>query len=273
MKNYLFRTLKAEEIDVRIGQAINSASGWQGVSLLLYKNARVDMDILDETVGAMNWQREQLVVKDNLYCNVGIKDEKTGEWVWKSDCGVESYSDKEKGEASDAFKRACVNWGIGRELYTARDIIAECKLDKEGKKPATRTTFYVAEIAYDENRKISFLKINAKTKTEDKTVFTLGNNNGSTHGEENKPAKPADKPPASNAANMTLEQALKFSLTRGKHANVPFENVPQDYLEWVSEKFDGQAKIAADLVLADMRKTVSGKRQIAGFDDDSDIPF
>lgn len=166
-----FRLLKANEIEVRIGQAIKTAN-WQGVSLLLYKNARVDMDMLDEAVKPESWQRTHKEIKGNLYCAVGIKNE-SGEWVWKDDCGTESNTEKEKGEASDAFKRACVNWGIGRELYSAPDIIASCELDQNGKKPKTRTEFYVAEIGYDENRKINLLKIGAKTKTEDKIVFNF----------------------------------------------------------------------------------------------------
>ena len=107
-----FRDLRADEIDIRVG-TVNE----KGVTLLLYKDARVDMDILDETVGSGNWQRTHEVINGNLFCNVGIKLD--GEWIYKQDVGVESYTEKEKGQASDSFKRACVNWGIGRELYTA----------------------------------------------------------------------------------------------------------------------------------------------------------
>ena len=115
------RALKADEIEVRVGQVYNG-----GVSMLLYKNARTDMAILDETFGAMNWQKDYKEIKGNLYCGVGVWDEDKKEWIWKWDCGTESNTEKEKGEASDAFKRACVNVsdghgvnGIGRELYTA----------------------------------------------------------------------------------------------------------------------------------------------------------
>ncbi len=108
----MFRELKADEIECRVGQATEN-----GLSLLLYKDARVDMAILDETVGQARWQREHYEVKGNLYCRVGIKID--NEWIWKSDCGTESNTEAEKGESSDSFKRACVNWGIGRELYTA----------------------------------------------------------------------------------------------------------------------------------------------------------
>ena len=110
--NLNFRDLRADETDVRVAKITD-----KGVQLLIYKDARVDMNILDETVGQANWQRDHFECKGNLYCKVGINC--GSEWVWKADAGAESFSDAEKGEASDSFKRACVNWGIGRELYTA----------------------------------------------------------------------------------------------------------------------------------------------------------
>lgn len=115
-----FRDLRADEIECRV-QSVKD----NGLILLLYKDARVDMNILDETVGAERWQREHYECKGNLFCKVSICVEtKKGEsifpeWVWKSDCGTESNTEAQKGEASDSFKRACFNWGIGRELYTS----------------------------------------------------------------------------------------------------------------------------------------------------------
>ena len=112
-----FRDLRADEIECRV-QSVKE----NGLVLLLYKDARVDMNILDETVGSTNWQREHYECKGNLFCRVGIgisRQDGTSEWVWKSDCGTESNTEAQKGEASDSFKRACFNWGIGRELYTA----------------------------------------------------------------------------------------------------------------------------------------------------------
>ena len=114
-----FRALKADEIDVRVGGVYKT-----GITLLLYKNARVDMQILDEAVGEYNWQRDHKEIKGNLYCGIGINS--GCEWVWKWDCGTESNTEKEKGEASDSFKRAGFNWGIGRELYTAPLIWLPC---------------------------------------------------------------------------------------------------------------------------------------------------
>ena len=115
MKNNMFRNLKADEIECRIG----SISEGKGLSLLLYKDARCDMRILDETLGPNNWQREHKEIKGNIYCGVGIWDEEKSQWIWKWDCGAESYTEKEKGESSDSFKRSCVNAGIGRSLYTS----------------------------------------------------------------------------------------------------------------------------------------------------------
>ena len=107
-----FRTLKANEIECRIATVKSN-----GISLLLYKDARCDMNILDETVGKLNWKREHS--RDNANCTVSIWDDDKGIWVPKEDTGTESFTEKEKGLASDSFKRACFNWGIGRELYTA----------------------------------------------------------------------------------------------------------------------------------------------------------
>lgn len=119
-KELKFRNLKAHEVDVRVSRIVGKGDN-KGVALLLYKDARCDMAILDETVGALNWQRTHF--RDNRNCQVRILNEETSEWVGKEDTGTESNTESEKGLASDSFKRACVNWGIGRELYTAPDVI------------------------------------------------------------------------------------------------------------------------------------------------------
>lgn len=162
-----FRKLKANEIDARIGQI-----GKQSVTLLLYKNARVDMQLLDEQVGAENWQREHYECKGNLFCKVGIKC--GNEWVWKADCGTESYTEKEKGESSDSFKRACVCWGIGRELYTAPRIYIPNDIAgvKDGK---CYTRFKVTEVGYDKEGNINNLTIvKLGWNDEETVVFTYG---------------------------------------------------------------------------------------------------
>lgn len=121
----MFRDLKADEIEVRIAQT----NQW-GVNLLLYKDARCDMNILDETVGEQNWQNKFYENKGILFCSLGIntnyKNPEFGDrWVWKDDAGVESNTEAEKGNASDARKRSGFAWGIGRELYTAPNIKIE----------------------------------------------------------------------------------------------------------------------------------------------------
>ena len=147
-----FRLLKEDEIECRV-----SRCNQYGVNILLYKTARTDMDLLDETVGPENWQDDYKEIKGNLYCGIGIRD-KDG-WIWKWNCGVESRQDEgneKKGEASDAFKRAGTCVGIGRELYTAPEIFIRadfCQI-KNGK---CYDKFSVEKIAYDENRKISGL--------------------------------------------------------------------------------------------------------------------
>lgn len=130
----IFRPLKADEIECRIGSV-----GAKGFTMLLYKDARCDMNILDETFTPFGWQREHKEIKGTVYCGVGIfhgsiadAEQGLNPWVWKWDAGAESYTEKEKGEASDSFKRACVNWGIGRELYTAPLIFIRAKTEPVG---------------------------------------------------------------------------------------------------------------------------------------------
>lgn len=159
-----FRNLRADEIDVRINQIASNYC-----TMLLYKDARADMNILDETVGALNWKREH--TRDNANCIVSIWDPEKSEWVSKEDTGTESFSEQEKGLASDSFKRACVNWGIGRELYSSPSIITFPKKEMAPKgkesefftndkgKYTTKTYFWVELIDYDENDNIEDLII------------------------------------------------------------------------------------------------------------------
>lgn len=164
-----FRALTADEVECRVGVCKQN-----GLSLLLYKDARVDMSILDETVGAMNWQRYHS--RDNANCTISIWDEDKKQWVSKEDTGTESNTEKEKGLASDSFKRAGTNWGIGRELYTAPFIWVDADnatiKQKEGSKAyTTNDKFSVSELRV-ENGVITGLVIRNDNKN--KTVFTFG---------------------------------------------------------------------------------------------------
>ena len=141
-----FISLTEKEIDARVA-TVNE----KGCSLLLYKDARCDMRILDEAVGPERWQRKHELINGNLFCNVGINfpSEDGDHWVWKQDVGTESYTEKEKGQASDSFKRACFNWGIGRELYTAPYIWIPAKdvtLLQKNNKWSTYDKFKVEQI-------------------------------------------------------------------------------------------------------------------------------
>lgn len=172
-----FRKLTANDVEARVQSCDD-----KGFVLLLYKNARCDMNILDETVGAENWQREHYECKGNLFCRVGIKTNRTvemthhginfdnDEWVWKADCGTESNTEKEKGESSDSFKRACFNWGIGRELYTApkTKINGHTKIAKRNGKDVYVPEYYAydvvrMDVSDDIPRKITALTIVGKS--------------------------------------------------------------------------------------------------------------
>lgn len=160
MQKLEFRLLTADEIDCRISQCNE-----YGVGILLYKDARCDQNILDEKVGAMNWQRHH--TRDNANCIVSIWDDEKKQWIEKEDTGTESFTEKEKGLASDSFKRACFNWGIGRELYTAPNMFVLKKdlktLKQYGDKWTCKDAFKVVDIQYI-NRNIVYVKIqNLKT--------------------------------------------------------------------------------------------------------------
>ena len=139
------RLLTKEEIDCRVAQVGQDLS-W--CSCLLYKDARADMRILDEVFGPMNWQRHHELINGNLFCTVSVWDEEKGQWVSKQDVGVESNTEKEKGQASDAFKRACFNIGIGRELYTAPVIFIRLDKNDVNAKNKVKTRFRVQDIGY-----------------------------------------------------------------------------------------------------------------------------
>ena len=159
----MIRLLNANEIECRV-QSVKKTKTGVGCILLLYKDARVDMKLLDETYGPSNWQRTHEVINGNLFCNIEIWDNEKKQWVRKQDVGTESYTEKEKGQASDSFKRAGFNWGIGRELYTAPFIWVDLKegeyYDKDGKTYISpRVTFKVKYIDYNADREIIALQI------------------------------------------------------------------------------------------------------------------
>lgn len=200
-----FRTLKPEEIEIRVARATD-----KGAQFLLYKDARCDMAILDETVGAMNWQREHREHNGNLFCAVGIYSEDLSRWVWKEDAGAESNTEAEKGHASDSFKRACVNWGLGRELYTSPFIwIDGCTEKNQNGKVMPKREFNnlrVSAIEYDSKRTITGLKIVNRRGDE---VYSFGkttqnaNKRASERSETAPKQEPKEEPKSTQARHKT----------------------------------------------------------------------
>lgn len=217
-----FRTLTASEIECRIGMVKDN-----GLTLLLYKNARVDMDILDETFGIFGWKREHS--RDNANCTVSVWDDEKKQWIGKEDTGTESNTEAEKGLASDSFKRACVNFGIGRELYTAPFIwIASGDCNIQSRKCYDK--FSVAEIGYDDKRRICDLSIrNDKTR---KIVFEY-------HAKGKKPVAPPHAPKQEQpqgddpGAMRNRLNKITFALAQGKK-----ENMAQAYNIWSDGKYN-----------------------------------
>lgn len=171
-----FRKLTANEIDCRVASTSDKGS----LMLLLYKDARVDQKILDENFGIFGWQRKHEMIGGNLYCTVSVKNPETGEWVSKQDVGTESNTEKEKGQASDSFKRACFNLGIGRELYTAPTIWIQKGDYNPNEKGSTYDRFSVTNIGYDKDGNIN--KLTIKNNRLKKVVFTYGTEKDSVPG-------------------------------------------------------------------------------------------
>jgi hypothetical protein len=196
-----FRKLRANEIEARVA-TVNAS----GCSLLLYKDARVDQKLLDETVGVFGWKRSHQLIGDRLYCTVEVWDGNKEQWISKQDVGTESYTEKEKGQASDSFKRACFNLGIGRELYSAPFIWIPsgiCDIRNDNGRYTTKDRFEVQDIGYDEEGDINKLTIiNAKSKN---VVYTFGE----ATTEEEKMMKKAD-----DRITKTMLTAVKASIKK-----------------------------------------------------------
>ena len=217
-----FRALRADEIDCRI-QSLSENKNGVGAVVLLYKDARVDMNILDETVGALNWKRSHELIGDRLYCTISIRDENNG-WVSKQDVGTESNAEKEKGQASDSFKRAGFNWGIGRELYSAPFIYIKLRNDEVFKdkngKLKTYSKFKVFDIEYDENKNISLLVIGCN----DDERFFYGKkaiyNQKQRREPQNKPASLNAQSNTGSAVNtMLINEIVQLATASGVDTN------------------------------------------------------
>ena len=229
MEKELIRLLKAEEIECRAAAVTE-----KGISLLLYKDARVDQKILDETFGAFGWKRSHQCIDGNLYCTVEILDKESGQWIAKQDVGTTGYTEKEKSQASDSFKRACFNWGIGRELYTAPFIwIPADKAAiqmKEGQNKEKRyycnDRFSVSSIQYSEDREINALVIvNDKGLPVYELKAAKTADGGKVKGGDNK-KKEGQKKMQENGLSKDQMDSLQAELDR---TGVTMENVQDRY--------------------------------------------
>ena len=224
MKDLQFRLLEANEIDCRVAQCGTMANGGAWCSVLLYKDARCDQRLLDETVGAFNWQRKHS--RDNANCIVSIWDEEKKMWIEKEDTGTESNTEAEKGLASDSFKRACFNWGIGRELYTAPKIfitLSDAEYTSNGGKVkvASKVSFDVAEIGYDVKRNIKRLVIVDGTGA---VRFSMGSDKKAVKVESKKEAKADDA--ALQEAYETIADNIKSAPSREALNDIINKNKP-----------------------------------------------
>ena len=209
MEQNLIRLLKANEIECRIS-TINE----KGLSLLLYKDARVDQRILDETFGAFGWKRSHQCIDGNLYCTVEIRDKESGEWVSKQDVGTTGYTEKEKSQASDSFKRACFNWGIGRELYSAPFIwipAGKAAIQKKDNKFYCNDRFSVKSISYNEDREIFALIIG---NDKGQTVYELKAKSNAGNDKGKQASKTAEKEPQQNTISKDQMTSLQAELDR-----------------------------------------------------------
>ena len=249
----MFRTLRADEIDCRIAQ-IKKTNDGAGLSLLLYKDARCDQNILDETVGPMNWERKHS--RENANCTVSIWDKDNQRWVSKEDTGTESNTEKEKGLASDSFKRACFNWGIGRELYTAPFIWIngkDCNIKDSNGRLQCYDRFTVHDIDYKDGV-ICYLRI--KNQKTGKICYTFGQVNTVP---KEKPEQPDNEP--DNAQTEIPKQESKAAVTVSE--KIPPVNPVKAYvaneLTFMKQMFDIPDTKEMMAKFADMRKALIAK--------------
>lgn len=239
--------LTAADIECRVQSVSRAKNGRVGAVLLLYKDARVDMRILDQVFGPGNWQRTHEVINGNLFCNIDIWDAEKRAWVRKQDVGVESNTEKEKGQASDAFKRAGFNVGIGRELYTGPFIyveLADNEFYSEGQngrkevlKCYSNTRFTVTHVAYNDRREISELVIvdrngnvrfdmNRRVAGPPQTAQgdQGANTQGNTHGQARQATRGRQAAPQAAQAQAPAQDAAKCPICGG-----PISKAEQEY--------------------------------------------
>ena len=232
----LIRPLRADEIECRIGSISE-----KGLSLLLYKDARVDQRILDETFGIFGWKRSHQCIDGNLYCTVEVRDRESGEWIAKQDVGTMGYAEKEKSQASDSFKRACFNWGIGRELYSAPFIwvpAGKAAIQKKEDRLCCYDRFLVRSIACNEEGEISALVIE---NDKGQKVYELKPKgaaaSGGDQGRQERKTAQTEKKPQEGVISKDQMDSLQKEL---KRTGVAMETVQERYKIRKPEEMSGE---------------------------------
>ena len=252
MEQLKFRNLRADEIEVRVGATTkekekdaqgNYVKDSKGnyvekvthFTFLLYKNARCDMAILDETLGVMNWQAKYYQVKNTMICSVGINvnyndPTKEPHFIWKDNGGDDDFTTEQvKAECSDAFKRACFLIGVGRGLYSASKLYMRIERTEEN----TEKSYYgVSDISYDENGNIT--KVVIYNKKTNKNVLTATLKANAPKKAENKPKNEdfADSQPITPAQEEQITNFQDFSSAKGS-ITAHDKAILQAYLETV----------------------------------------
>lgn len=239
-----FRDLTADEIELRVG-----ATTEKGFTLLLYKTARVDANLLDETVGVFNWQKKFYQVKNTMLCSVGIKDPDTKEWVWKDDAGDESNTEAIKGEASDSFKRAGFAWGIGRKLYNSPFVWIN-KSDSENPKTSR---YIVKSIKFDKVGVSELTIVNEKTGL---VVFSYPKNTKVAETGEKTPKKATDDPNQQKGSIREVEKAV-INAYVGKLA----DEKRKAFFDWLDKTFNTMSidMLSAEQGIIVARRLTNGK--------------
>lgn len=190
----------------------------------------MDQRILDETFGAFGWKRSHQCIDGNLYCTVEVYNRETGEWISKQDVGTNGEQQKEKSQASDSFKRACFNWGIGRELYSAPFIWVPASMagiQKKGDKYYCGGRFSVSSITYSAEREITGLVVVNADKQKVYEMKQESDGRKTQSGVDRKQAEGTGKPAEQNPAVSTEQMAsLEKELQR---TGVGMEAVKERY--------------------------------------------
>ena len=226
--------LTAKDVELRVGMIKAGA----GCSLLVYKDARVDMRILDEVFGSLNWERKHDTIDGQLFCTVRVWDAEKGQWISKQDVGTESKTEAEKGRASDSFKRACFNLGIGRELYDAPFIWVKLDASEmDGGRLKAKVKFHVKEMVYDKAKgEYTRFVVVDQNGVERFSIGSKGKSDG---------VKPQETSPESRKQGVEQSEAVTPSVT------------PQEQIKKVTEAFGGSVQEMKPLV-----RMYNGKMQI-----------